>query len=226
MTIALVALMSLVASAQVRPSIIVSAGYQGANMRNIGLESVKPKMLSGARAGVAVDMPLLESGVLGLSFQPGVNFSMKGYKYAGESTSSLVSGKYNVTTNLYYLDIPILANLTCRFGDNLGVYINAGPYLSYGFLGKITSSGEVKSGDYAIGGKILDGNHNTNPFKKDKNGNSLYNPFDWGFQVGAGLEISRFMVGVNVQYGLMDLSKHLDKSQSNTSFAATVGYRF
>ena len=54
------------AMAQYRPSVIVSAGYQGANISGVK----DSKIASGARAGVALDFGVLNTGAMELSIQP------------------------------------------------------------------------------------------------------------------------------------------------------------
>ncbi|MDO4771652.1 hypothetical protein [Porphyromonas sp.] len=57
----------------------------------------------------------------------------------------------------------------------------------------------------------------------------MFNPFDFGVQVGAGVEFSRIMIVVGTQYGLRKLFATDDSDASkvkNISFYASVGYRF
>lgn len=201
------AVFAICAMAQSRPSIIVSAGYQGANISNVD----NAKMVSGVRAGVALDFSVLDMGTMALSVQPGVNFSMKGASLGA-----------NLKTSLYYVDLPILANLSFDVGSNLSAFINAGPYFAYGVGGS---------------SKIGDAKNSTNPFKVTKIGKSelkAYNAFDWGLQVGAGVEFSRVMLGVGTQFGLYDITHNLEvpilggigKKNNNNSFFVTLGYRF
>lgn len=188
-------------------SVIVSAGYQGAKITG----SNDAKMVSGARAGVAVDIPVLNSGTMQLTVQPGLNFSMKGYKFGGENT--------NVVSNLYYIDLPILANLRFDVDSRLSAFVNAGPYLGYGVGGK--ASGKFLGVDL--------GTDTSNPFKKTTvfgNEVSKLNAFDWGLQVGAGVEYSRIMLGVGTQVGLYDITPGKNVSNKNSSFFVTLGYRF
>lgn len=175
------AVFAIGAMAQYRPSVIVSAGYQGANIS--GFEN--SKIASGARAGVAVDFGLLNSGAMELSLQPGLNFSMKGLSFGD---------KEKVKNSLYYIDLPILANLRFGVTDDLNAFVNAGPYLAYGIGGSA---------------KVGDNKDKTNPFKETTiAGKSLraYNPFDWGLQVGAGLEYQRVMLSVGAQFGMYDVT--------------------
>lgn len=200
------AVFALGAMAQSRPGIIVSAGYQGANISNIN----DAKVASGARAGVAVDFGVLDAGNMMLSIQPGLNFSMKGVRMTEDSDS----GKLNT----YYLDLPILANLRFDGGNGLGAFVNAGPYIAYGI------GGNLKLGSLKI---------EENPFKK-VDGESFLNAFDWGLQVGAGVEYNRMMLTVGTQVGMYDITPKVngvedifgEKTNKNTSFFVTVGYRF
>ncbi len=209
------AIFAVGAMAQYRPGIIVSAGYQGANISNMK----DTKIASGARVGVALDFAVYNSGNMQLSIQPGLNFSMKG------ASLNLTDNK-KATTSLYYLDLPILANLRFAAGNGINAFVNAGPYLAYG-----------------VGGKNKSGNQSdsTNPFKKTKIAGkeiSAFNPFDWGLQVGAGVEYNRVMLGIGTQIGLYDITTNYDYDlplvgkgtvgdvNKNTSFFVSVGYRF
>lgn len=199
---------AIAAMAQYRPSIIVSAGYQGANVSGVD----KSKIASGARAGLALDFGVYNNGAMELSVQPGLNFSMKGFSLGDQE---------KVKTSLYYFDLPILANLRFAVADDLSAFVNAGPYLAYGF------GGSAKFGDNT---------DNSNPFKETKIGETsirVYNPFDWGLQVGAGLEYSRVMLTVGAQFGMYDvthnfeiLGSNIGDTNKNTAFFVTAGYRF
>lgn len=203
------AVFAIGAMAQYRPSVIVSAGYQGANIS--GFEN--SKIASGARAGVAVDFGLLNSGAMELSLQPGLNFSMKGLSFGD---------KEKVKNSLYYIDLPILANLRFGVTDDLNAFVNAGPYLAYGIGGSA---------------KVGENKDKTNPFKETTiAGKSIraYNPFDWGLQVGAGLEYQRVMLSVGAQFGMYDVTHNyklpvvgeVGGTNKNSAFFVTAGYRF
>ncbi|MBR8763668.1 hypothetical protein IX335_000883 [Porphyromonas levii] len=201
-------LFAIGAMAQSRPGIIVSAGYQGSKVT--GFDNAK--IASGARAGVAIDVPVLTSGTMQLSVQPGLNFSMKGVDYGD---------KEKVSNSCYYVDLPILANLRFDVDSRLNAFVNAGPYLAYGV------GGSAKYGDKS---------KSYNPFKKTtilgKEVGGL-NAFDWGLQVGAGVEYSRVMLTVGTQVGFYDITPNIEilgfkagTKNNNTSFFVTLGYRF
>lgn len=188
-------------------SYIVSAGYQGAKLS--GLDGAK--MISGARAGVAVDFAVLNSGNMQLSVQPGLNFSMKGFS---------LNDKETVKSSFYYIDLPILANLRFDVQNDLNAFVNAGPYLAYG-VGGSQRAGDAKD--------------TINPFKKTTIGGkevSMFNAFDWGLQFGAGVEYKRIMLTLGTQVGLYDITpielfgQSVGTKNANTSFFVTAGYRF
>ena len=207
------AVFAIGAMAQYRPSVIVSAGYQGANISGVK----DSKIASGARAGVALDFGVLNTGSMELSLQPGLNFSMKGLSFGD---------KEKVKNSLYYIDLPILANLRFGVTDDLNAFVNAGPYLACGIGGSA---------------KVGDNKDKTNPFKETTVGNlsiRAYNPFDWGLQVGAGLEYQRVMLSVGAQFGMYDVThnytvdipvvgkKTFGDTNKNSAFFVTAGYRF
>lgn len=213
--IAAAGLLSIGAMAQYRSGIIVSAGYQGANIK-VNQDNSGNKMKSGFRAGVAVDLPVYDFGAGVLSIQPGLYYSMKGTK--SQTTIASVTGM--ATTTLGYIEMPILANASFSVSDGLSVFVNAGPYLAYG----VNSSRRVKAE-----GKIINadsGEKSANLFKKDKNGNSIINPFDAGLQVGAGVEYQRVQLGVGAQFGFVNMTKTDKIKSTNSAFFVTLGYRF
>lgn len=246
-----------VAFGQGRPSILVTGGYQGAKMTS--KNGSKINMTSGARIGAALDYPVWSAGNLSLSIQPGLHFSMKGWGNVDRASNPTIDGALDglnlpaepattddkVKVSLYYLEMPVLANLWVNLTNDIRVFVNAGPYLAYGLGGKSTLNGQKFTG---------------NPFAKSEvvgfNINALKR-FDWGVQVGAGVEYRRFLIGLGTSVGLADTSpsyklsefasnytdvigefwgtvpgleeikdKNLDDTNRNMSFFVTVGYRF
>lgn len=207
---AFVGLFCLTATAQYRPTFIIQAGYQGANVS--GNSAIKTDMHHGFRVGAAADFSVYTDDMVEMSIQPGVNFVTKGFAKNTEN------GKFSTTLN--YIEVPVLVNARFAAGDNLNAFVNAGPYFAYGIGGKV--SGEA----FGIKGEIKD----ANPFKKTKLGDKEYsaaNAFDAGLQIGAGIEYSRFLVGVGAQYGLTKVFNNaLDDKSKNVGFFVSAGYRF
>lgn len=75
--------------------------------------------------GLFFELPVSQAFII----QPELTYMGRGYKIAGNSLVS--DGTYNVA----YVDVGALAKL--RFGDGIGFYLGAGPYLSYAIAGQI-----------------------------------------------------------------------------------------
>lgn len=203
----------MTAMAQNRPTFIVQGGYQGANIT----ADKNSKLGHGVRVGAAVDYAFVTSDTYDLSVQLGANYSMKAF-----STDILTIGDKSVKTKstLHYVDVPVLLNSRFKLSDSFNAFVNFGPYMAYGLSAKRTTDVDV-IGDITI-------KRDANLFKTGVNGkgDSLYKPFDFGVQVGAGVEVSRMMFGVGTQYGLTSIYRDKDSKVKNISFYASVGYRF
>lgn len=218
------ALMTVGAYAQYRPTFIISAGYQGATLK-VG-DSKDTKIASGARVGVDADFSLYDAGYMNISLRPGVHFSMKGSKLEnGFKFGDLIDTKASATTHLYYIDVPILANVGFNAGE-FGVFVNAGPYLGVGVGSSLTTTSSTATA--MTDPKTTTDSKSTNLFGD----NGAYNRFDWGIQVGGGVEYNRFLVGVGAQFGLQNINRVKEAAgvtlpaTKNSAFFVTVGYRF
>ena len=202
------ALFCITAVAQNRPTFIIQGGYQGANFTN----AEDTKLAHGVRVGAAVDYAFVTSDTYDLSLQAGLNYSMKG----AQGTFKAFGSSLDVEFTLHYLDLPVLLNSRFKLSDTFNAFVNVGPYFAYGLSGKVTA--KDGSGDKTTSG--------INLFKeKDGNESFLY-PFDFGVQIGAGVEVSRIMFGVGTQYGLTKVVRDDKEKVKNISFYASVGYRF
>lgn len=215
-------LLSIGAMAQYRPGVIVNAGYLGTNVVT-NEKDAGNKLRSSYRAGVSIDLPVVDLDFGLLSIQPGLYYASKGYK------DVLSFGKESVDVNhtLGYVEMPILANLSVNLGSSFGVYVNAGPYLAYG----VNSNVSYKS---TIAEKLLNTiSDKLSPYKdafkkKDGADKSFLNPFDAGIQVGAGVEYRRIQLGVGTQFGLLNMNNIMkdNNKSTNSTFFVTLGYRF
>lgn len=199
------------AYAQYRPSFIVSGGYQGANVTNLD----NSKLHHGFRVGVAADFGVYDDPSVALSIQPGVYYSWKGY--GTKAGNDKISAETNAT--LGYIEVPVLVNARFGVDESFSAFVNAGPYVAYGVNSK-------SEGSYNIFGLEGSSNKETSVFKKNGDNKSLLNPFDAGLQIGAGIEYNRVQLGVGYQLGLTKLNNYGNTTHKNTSFFATVGYRF
>lgn len=212
---ALLGVLAMTATANAQIGFIVRGGYNGANLKGGAVET---KMRSGFRIGAAGDITVYNGGMSRISIQPGIDFSTKGAKMTEKDP--LEKASVDVNFNLNYIDIPVLANFSFDLGNNLGVFVNAGPYLGFGIGGNTKVSGEAEG---------ISGNFNV---KEDPFGDKGFlKRFDWGAQVGAGVEYGKIQLGLGTQFGFGDLAKSDakvsgDKAVTTSDFFVTLGYRF
>lgn len=110
------------------------------------------------------------------SLQPSLFLSTKGAKKDGNSINAM------------YLELPVMAAARFNVADNTNIVVNAGPYLACGIAGKT---------------KIDLGNDTER--KYDTFGDDALKRFDAGLGVGVALELGKVIVGLDGQFGLVDV---------------------
>lgn len=178
----------------------------GLNLSTMSLKyggiSLSPKTLIGFNVGVISDISLGKS----LSLQPGIFFSTKGSKFkVGAGTET-----YEMTWAPTYIEVPV----NVLYNIDLSVtklFIYAGPYFAYGIGGKIKETG-YGSYDISYGSGTDDDQK----------------PFDIGVNVGAGVNLSGFLISLQYGLGIANLapSKENEADLKNRTFSISVGYLF
>jgi hypothetical protein len=162
------------------------------------------KMKPGFHFGATAEFPIDEI----FSFEPGLLFSTKGYKWA-------LGGDINLT--LYYFDLPL--NLKAVYYiKQAKIYGTFGPYLGIGLSGKTEY-------DLIINGKPESGNED---IKWGTSEDDSFKRFDFGLNFGTGIEIKSILLGVSYELGLANIEANpIDGSRlSNQVISISVGYKF
>jgi len=135
--------------------------------------------------------PILEiSGLTGLGFDAAVLYSQQGVNFTGASSLSDLSGKSST------LDIPVNLKMKFSLVKVFGIYVAAGPYVSF----KLDNQGSYSSNQETVKMEWMNKN------------------FGVGLNIGGGIElIKHLQIGVNYQFALND-----DYS-SNSAFTDYVG---
>ncbi|QHS57697.1 PorT family protein [Mucilaginibacter sp. 14171R-50] len=137
-----------------------------------------------------------------VSLQPALNYMGKG----GEGDD----GNGGVTKiKTYYLQVPVnvVYHIPATFGQ---VYFGAGPYVGYGLSGKVTSTGLNVNADVTFG-----------------DGPDDIKRTDFGLDGIAGFEFSNgFILGVNYDLGLSNVTNESSFSTKNRVFGVSVGFKF
>lgn len=128
------------------------------------------------------------------SLQPSLFVSSKGAK------------QDELTVNAYYLELPVMAAARFNVANNTNVVINAGPYLACGIAGK----------------QKFDAGNVT--YKEDTFGDDGLKRFDAGLGVGVAMEFGQIIVGLDGQFGLVDVQKL--GNPKNMNFSIVLGYKF
>lgn len=168
---------------------------------------VKSSNITGFHAGGIFDFEFM-----GISVQPGVFYSQKGYQYnqalsnGSQTLQNPVIGKIQ----LNYLEVPLNLLYKIRAMPELRFYLGGGGYAGYGL-----------SGSYIVSGERTDVY-----FVKSIQGYQYKNP-DYGINFIAGAEIlKKLIVDANYSLGLNNLSYYPASTIHNKSIGVSVGYLF
>lgn len=195
--------LSVIFFAQANAQVYVQGGLNLANISNSKSGSVdKNNMLPSFNAGIlartnSTDVIAVESGLL---------LTGRGSKVEGGSSSA----NYKVTFNPLYLELPV--NLVVRFpvSSNANIFLNGGPYVAMGVGGKSKFEGQLGniSGTHTEKIKFT----NEDPTDDDQAFSKLKR-FDYGLNVGAGIDLNKILLKVNYGYGLAKINS----TQTNNS---------
>ncbi len=201
--IAAVALCAASANAQVSfwdantPEKTINIGPRvGLNISSITGDIEDVKSKVGFNIGAAVEFNLIKS----FGINTGLFYTTKGTKTKG----------VDITANAGFLEIPVMASYRLNFTEDTQLQVNFGPYFAYGINGKTTVKEDGDKRKY-------------DTFGDDGLG---LKRFDCGLGVGTSLAISKFVFGVNYQFGLTNLSDDDDASVKNSNVSISVGYNF
>jgi hypothetical protein len=150
----------------------------GLNVSNMFTKDVQDNnTLLGFHAGLFLKMPITPF----IAFQPELLYTTKGSEL---TYNSFITGKAGFTLN--YLEMPLLAviNLTENFNLHGGVYLASLTSV------KITNKSTVDLFNFESDLKKSD-----------------FEMYDYGFVVGAGLDLNKVSLGVRYEYGMKPVGK-------------------
>lgn len=183
----------------------------GMNMSNWSGDN-DTKMKVGYKLGVGMEYAFDKAW----SLQPSLFLSSKGAKVdaAIAPSEDIPSGLgLNMTVNQLYLELPINAQVRFAVSEGMNIVLAAGPYLAYGVGGNTTVKAKVNGVEV----KESRGTFSSSDVDIDR--------FDAGFGIGASLEIKKFIVGVDGQWGAIKLNSE-NETPKNINFSICVGYKF
>jgi hypothetical protein len=177
----------------------------GMNLSTMTLKSsgisLDPKMVVGFHVGVISEIGLAEN----LKLQPGVLFTTKGSKYE----LTFLDQTYEFSIVPGSIEVPV--NVLYSFGTGtVKLNLFAGPYFALGITGKSKSAGTTE--DISFGSSADDD----------------MKPFDFGLNIGAGVNINNILISAQYGIGLANLAPDTsnDTEMKNKVIGISVGYLF
>ena len=176
----------------------LNLSYLSIDREGIPKHNVKP----GPNIGVAVTYPLSEL----LSIQSGLSVASKGTKIEGKAPMGFEDGLLYATTDAgltsqqWYLQVPVLLEYGIRVSTETKILVNAGPYFAWGFAGKTKLTGDIIYGDM-IEFSTLD---------YDTFGDRGLERYDAGIAAGIGIDLGEVIIGLNYELGLRDIGPKVE----------------
>lgn len=165
----------------------------------------------GIRAGMNVSSVNLENTTSSIGYNVGVSLDMPIFEslYVQSGAYFTMKGGKNKYDNdkkltTHYLEIPVLASYRYNISDNTQIQLNFGPYFAFGLTGKYKNHGSEW--------ECFDDNE----LKR----------FDMGLQLGTGVTIKKFYLGLGYDFGLTNISQDSSDNMKNGNFFIQAGYNF
>jgi len=162
----------------------------------------------GFQFGPIVDLPMDKV----VSFETGLLLTGKGFRYSTRRNPGMYESDAILNTNLLYLDIPLTLKITIDLDDSK-LFSVFGPYVGVGLKSTVKCNGDCSKGKEDI------------EFGSEEDLKRI----DTGINMGAGVEITPFQIGVTYSLGLANLSTNTnDRSEKvkNRVWLVTVTLRF
>lgn len=207
-TVLLVTVITMGAKAQ----FYVQGGVNFANITttNSG-QTEKNKMLTTFNAGILSRFGIsntfdLESGVL---------FTGKGSK--AETYFNGGSDYVKTKFNPLYLEIPLNAVVKIPLDTKTksNVFFHAGPYIAIGVAGKSTVDGKLGPVQSTSSSNIKFSNDDPFTSAQDDAAYNKLKRFDYGLNLGGGVDFGKLMVKVNYGYGLAKINSTQSNNTAN-----------
>lgn len=201
----------------------------GVNFSNISVNSDgavnNAHTLTTFNVGFIGDIPVADI----FSIQTGLYLNAKGAKTESYFGPSQSADYYKVKFNPLYLELP--ANFVLKFpvDKSSRFFAGAGPYVAMGIGGKVKGEQNI-AGNVTTYEKNIQFNNDdpTTSGQEDASVNKLRR-FDYGVNFLAGVEVDRFLIGVNYGLGLAKIGSTQDNNNDKNKyriFSLDLGVRF
>lgn len=158
-----------------------------------------------------------------IALEAGLLIDGRGAKSNSYLTSSTNDNYVKATFNPLYLELPINFVVRLPLTHNNNIFLNAGPYAAMGIGGK-TKIETSFLGQKSNSTSTIEFNNDdpTTTQQEDASYDKLKR-FDYGVNVGAGIDLRKLLLKVNYGYGLAKInSTQTDNSSNNKNKYRTV----
>jgi len=178
---------------------------------------------TGVQIGFIGDFPI---GQKGFYFQPGIDYSMKGRKYAKNFDTSAMTPNtlypvyQNTSLNLAYIEIPlnIAYKIFLSSSHKSSFFISVGPYFAFMYSSKMSNQSLSVKND-----STFSYNNGTDDLPIG-NGVSKYKTFDFGINGRAGFEFGNVILSAYGSRGLSNFyTADYDGTFHHQLFGASLG---
>lgn len=188
-----------------KSQVYVQGGLNLANITTSNSGSTqKDNLLSTFNAGIMArtnpdELIALETGLI---------LEGRGSKTESGSGSTYYTAKFNPL----YLEVPANFILRLPLESKSNIFINAGPYIAMGISGESTVNGQIAGVSFQSTKDIEF--TSTDPSANDQAYSKLKR-FDYGLNIGAGLDLRKILLKVNYGYGLSKINSTETNNSSN-----------
>lgn len=152
-----------------------------------------------------------------IALEAGLLVDGRGAKSNSYLTSSTDDNYVKANFNPIYLELPVNFVLRLPLTHKNNIFLNAGPYVAMGIGGKAkveTSFLGVKSNSTST---IQFNNDNPSTSQQEESSYDKLKRFDYGVNLGAGLDLKKILFKVNYEYGLAKINSTQTNNSSNNN---------
>ena len=206
--LSVLALTVMALSLQAQVKFGIKGGFNLANQvfKSNGI-SIKNSELPTFHAGFIVNIALKNH----FYFQPGLLINNKGSQSDLQFTdnSGTMIGTVHSKNTITYLETPLNFGYLIDVSDKLKIYAQAGPFVAYPLFTKNKITADAPN--------LISGNYSEKLTR-----------LDYGVNIGAGIEVSNFLIGVQYGASLANLQTNGNSNNSikNKLFSISTGYLF
>ena len=149
------------------------------------------------------------------AIETGIKVDGRGAKANTYFTSSKDDNYVKSKINPLYLEVPLNLVVKLPIQDNMNVFINAGPYAAMGIAGKAKTDSKFLGVSSSSSKNIKFNNDNPTTSAQEDAAYDKLKRFDFGLNLGAGLDLGAVLVKVNYGMGFDKISSMQTDNNKN-----------